>query len=335
MSVLKSKEEVILKPEEVTRTVLPSIIQHEEVSHDYVVAIDFGGTKIDVATANLHGQLLQQHRIETMASKGARQAIERATAMARELIAITAEMTGGHCLAVGGVSPGIILPDRVLFAPNIPGWEQLALLDMIREDLAIPHVAVGNDVKAAAVAEARWGSLKDADPAIFLNLGTGIGAALIINGRVFTGSHGAAGEIAYTLRGIPNERGAAYGHAPLEEAIGGRAISERGSILLNRYMSAADVFAYPDNRVHELIDEILAELAVHLANMAIFIDPMRIAVGGGMMGSAAIILPALTTRLRSAVPFPPEVVQAQFVHDGALRGAIALALEAFAENVQK
>jgi predicted NBD/HSP70 family sugar kinase len=327
VSVLKAKEEVIPEPKEVARTALPSILQHEKASHDYVVAIDFGGTKIDVTTANLKGQFLQQQRIETMASKGARQALERATAMARKLIAITTEMTGGHCLAVGGVSPGIILPDRVLFAPNIPGWEQLALLDMLREDLDIPHVVVGNDVKAAALAESRWGSLKDADPSIFLNLGTGIGAALIINGRVFTGAHGAAGEIAYTLRGIPNEKGAAYGHAPLEEAIGGRAISERGSMLLNTYMSAADVFARPDDRVRILIDEILAELAVHVANIAIFIDPMRIAVGGGMMGSASIILPALTTRLQSAVPFPPEVVLAEFVHDGALRGAVALALE--------
>jgi glucokinase len=330
-----SSGEVNLQPEAVTRTVLPPILQREAASRDFVVAIDFGGTKIDIATGKLDGQLLQQHRLETHSSHGAEQAIERAIAMARNLIATTAEITDGHCLAVGGVSPGVILPDRVLFAPNIPGWEQLALLDILREGLGIPHVAVGNDVKAAAKAEARWGSLNDADPAVYLNLGTGIGAALILCGRVHTGAHGAAGEIAYNLRGFTDERGVAYGHAPLEEAIGGRAVGDRGSILLKRNMSAADVFATSDIRSRSLVDDILAELAVHLANMAIFIDPMRIAVGGGMMGSAAIILPALTTRLRSAVPFPPEVVQAQFVHDGALRGAIALALEAFAENVQK
>jgi glucokinase len=324
LSVLKSKEEI-------TRTALPSLIQ-EAMSHDYVVAIDFGGTKIDVATATLNGQLLQQHRLETMASQGARQALKRATAMARKLIANTTEMTGGYCLAAGGVSPGIILPDRILFAPNIPGWEQLALLDMIREDLDIPHVAVGNDVKAAAVAEACWGSLKDADPAIFLSLGTGIGTALIIRGQVFTGAHGAAGEIAYNLRGTPNERGVAHGHAPLEEAVGGRAVGERGSMLLERHMSAEYVFASSDNRLRLLIDEILAELAVHVANIAIFVDPMRIAVGGGMMSSATTILPALTSPLQSAVPFPPEVVLAHFVHDGALRGAVALALETLTDH---
>jgi glucokinase len=299
------------------------------------VALDFGGTKIDVATANLDGQLLQQHRLETHASQGAEQAIERAFAMARNLIATKTEMTDGHCLAVGGVSPGIILPDRVLFAPNIPGWEELALLDMIREGIGIPRVAVGNDVKAAAVAEVRWGSLKEADPAVFLNLGTGIGAALVISGRVHTGAHGAAGEIAYHLRGLSNERGVAYGHAPLEEAVGGRAIGDRGSILLKRKMSAADVFADSDIRARSLVADILAELAVHVANITIFIDPMRIALGGGMMGSAEVILSFLTSRLHSAVPFPPEVVQAQFVHDGALRGAVALALEACAEKVHE
>lgn len=327
MTIVKSAGETKVQSETVTRTALPTILQQETASHDYVVAIDFGGTKIDVATATLNGQLLQQHRLETLASEGARQALARATAMVRKLIASTTEVTGGHCLAAGAVSPGIVLPDRILFAPNIPGWEQLALLDMIQVDLEIPHVAVGNDTKSAALAEARWGSLKDADPAIFLNLGTGIGAALILDGQVFTGAHGAAGEIAYNQRGIPNERGVAHGHAPLEEAVGGRAVGERGSMLLNWNMNAADVFASRDDRARLLIDEILAELAVHVANIAIFIDPIRIAVGGGMMGSASTILPVLTTRLRSAVPFPPEVVQAHFVHDGALRGAVALALE--------
>jgi glucokinase len=69
---------------------------------------------------------------------------------------------------------------------------------------------------------------------------------------------------------------------------------------------------------------------VAIANMAILLDPERIAVGGGMMGSAERVLAALRRRLERAVPFPPEVVRARFVHDTALRGAVALALDAVA-----
>jgi glucokinase len=58
------------------------------------------------------------------------------------------------------------------------------------------------------------------------------------------------------------------------------------------------------------------------------VDPARIAVGGGLMSNGEEILAALDRRLRAAVPFPPELVAARFIHDGSLRGAIALALDA-------
>jgi glucokinase len=185
---------------------------------------------------------------------------------------------------------------------------------------------VENDVKAAAMAEVLWGALKGADPAVFLSLGTGIAAALVIGGRVVTGAHGASGEIGYNLRSVLDYSGAAYGRAPLEEAIGGRFIGERGSLLLGESLSAADVFAHSDTRARFLVDETLAELATHVANLAILIDPARIAVGGGLMSSGDVILRALAFRLEYAVPFPPEIVPARFLSDASLHGAIALAL---------
>jgi glucokinase len=111
---------------------------------------------------------------------------------------------------------------------------------------------------------------------------------------------------------------------------GGRAIGERGSSVLGHQTSAAEVFADPDQRARSVVEEGLAALAVNVANLAILIDPARIAVGGGLMTSGDVVLAALSERVRSAVPFPPELVPAQFLHDGALRGAIALAVEAAA-----
>jgi glucokinase len=69
---------------------------------------------------------------------------------------------------------------------------------------------------------------------------------------------------------------------------------------------------------------------VHVANLAVALDPARIAVGGGLMYSGELVLAALRRRVRQAAPFPPEVVAARFVHDAALRGAIALAIDAHA-----
>ena len=297
---------------------------------DFVLAIDFGGTKVALACADLQGHVLGRERLDTNADKGALQVVERTVTYAQQLIQRTVDETGGGCcVAVGAVSPGVILPDRILLAPNVPGWEKLALRDVLFNGLGIPLVLVGNDAKAAAIAEWRWGSLRNADPAIYLTLGTGVASALLIGGRVLMGAHGAAGEIGYNLRSVTDQLGAAHGRAPLEEAVGGRAIGERGSQMLGTRLSAGELFAHSDARAHALIDDALSELAVHVANLAITIDPARIAVGGGMMNWGSALLDALSHRLRLAVPFPPELVAAHFLHDASLYGAVALALEAY------
>src|SRR5207237_6125543 len=148
-----------------------------------------------------------------------------------------------------------------------------------------------------------------------LSLGTGIAAAIVIGGQVLTGAHGAAGEIGYNLRSVLDYSGAAHGRAPLEEAIGGRFIGERGSLLLGEPLSAADVFAHADARARFLVDETLAELATHVANLAILIDPARIAVGGGLMSSGDVILRVLAFRLEYTFPFPPALFLSKFFTD--------------------
>jgi glucokinase len=282
-------------------------------SSDFVVAIDFGGTKVAAGTAALDGTLLRFARIKTEAAHGAEQAVQRAVLLARDLRDVTAEDTvpPRRCVAAAAVSPGIVLEDSVLLAPNVPGWGELALPGLLRAGLGMETVAVGNDVNAAALAEARWGALAGADPALFVSLGTGIAAGIVIGGRIFDGAHGAAGEIGYSLRHPKDGVAFADGHAPLEEFAGGRAIGERAG----------------------RVEDTLAELSMQLANVAIALDPQRVAVGGGLMAHGDVIIPALRERMQAAVPFPPDVVWADFPDDGALRGAVALALDLAAAEV--
>lgn len=297
----------------------------------FVLALDFGGTKIDVGSARLDGELLVSERIETRAELGALQAVERALGVARAV----AQRTDGDCLGAGAVSPGVVADDGVSLAPNVPGWDQLQLPALLREGLGVSPIAVTNDVNAAALAETRWGALAGCDVGVFVSLGTGVKAGLVIGGKVFEGAHGAAGEIGYSLRDPADGAGFAAGHAPLEEFVGGRAIGERASELVDEQLSAADAFAHPDlpTGFH---DEWLAELSMHVANLAIALDPERIAVGGGLMAHAETILPALRERVAAAVPFAPDVVAARFSQDGALRGAAALAIDnlALVEDVR-
>ena len=297
-----------------------------DTSRNFVVAIDFGGTKVAAGTAAMDGTLIRSERISTEAAQGAEQAVARALVLARDLRDATAEETGGDCVAAAAVSPGIVLDDAVLLAPNVPGWGNLALPRLLRDGLGMATVAVGNDVNAAALAEARWGALRDADPALFVSLGTGIAAGIVIGGRIFNGAHGAAGEIGYSLRRPTDVVSFAHGHAPLEEFAGGRAIGDRAGRALGVDLTAADAFARTDLPAG-FLEETLAELSMQLANVAIVLDPQRVAVGGGLMAHGEVIIPALRDRMRAAVPFPPDVVWAQFPDDGALHGAVALALD--------
>jgi glucokinase len=291
-----------------------------------VAGLDFGGTKLDVAVASPQGELLRHRRLDTEAALGAGQAVARALDAIRELIDEAERESGVRCVAAGAVTPGIVHDDRVLLAPNVPGWGQLALPALLREAFGEVPVVVETDVKAATLAEARWGALRGADPGIFLGLGTGIAAGIVVGGRIVAGANGAAGEIGYDLLEA-GDTGAAAGRAPLEELAGGRAIGERASALLGRAVSAEEAFALAatEPAVRDLVDEALGALALHVANMAVLIDPACIAVGGGLMGSGDLVLGALDERLRAAVPFPPELVPARFLHDAPLRGALALA----------
>lgn len=297
----------------------------------FVLAIDFGGTKIAIGSARLDGELILSDRIETDAANGAEQAVERALAVALRLTERTRELDAGDCLAAGAVSPGIVEEERVLLAPNVPGWDRLHLPALLREGLGMASVAVANDVNAAALAETRWGALADTDVGLFLSLGTGVKAGLVVGGHVFVGAHGAAGEIGYSLWDSADGAGFAAGHAPLEEFVGGRALGERAGALLGEQLSAADVFSHPDLPAH-FLEEWQAVLSMNVANLAIAIDPERIAVGGGLMANADTILPALRKRVEAVVPFPPEIVSARFLQDGAMRGAAALAIDAVAQG---
>jgi glucokinase len=294
----------------------------------FVLGIDVGGTKLALATADLDGNRRFDNELPTLADQGAPAVICRLLEAARGLITRTREAGGGELVSVGAVSPGIVLADRVLLAPNNPGWGTLALADELRAGLDIDRVAVDTDAKAAVLAEARWGTLVGVDNAAFLNLGTGVSLAAIVHGHVLRGAHGAAGEIGYHLIGPPSDAAFAQGHAPLEEHVGGGPLGARVSALLGRRVTVAEAFevAESDSRVEDLLDEALDTLAVDIANVAITLDLERIAVGGGLIHHLEW-LELMDSLLCRAVPFPPDLVIARFSQDAPLAGAVVHALD--------
>jgi glucokinase len=146
-----------------------------------VIGIDFGGTKVDIALASELGLLLERIRLQSHAERGAEQLLARTG----EAVSGLADRSRKHGVEIAGcaaVGPGVITPQRVLLAPNLPGWDRVSLAGWLRGLLGLDAMAVDNDVRAGALAELRAGALLGVDPGVYLSLGTGIAVAVTVGG---------------------------------------------------------------------------------------------------------------------------------------------------------
>lgn len=288
---------------------------------DRLLGIDFGGTKMAIGISDADGELLISERLPTLASLGAQQALNRALDLAQKLIT----ETGGTLRAAGIATPGIAREDGIDLAPNVPGWGDLRLADAVRTQLGVARVRVANDLNAAALAELKRGTLRDADPGLVIGLGTGVAAAITVNGGVVPGFRGAAGEIAYALTGGD------WPTSPqplLEREFSGRALDELAASLgidggaAGLCAAAAD----PGTARDELLGRIEA-LARHIVTCCLLLDPQRIVLVGGVVRSD-LVRRLLIERITPALPYVPEVVLSSFAQDAALLGSLSLALTA-------
>ena len=299
-----------------------------------VLGLDFGGTKIAMAVCAPDGEQLASATVSSGGQSGARASFERGVRSARDLLAAAAP--GRELAAVGVSTFGIPFDDRVELAPAIEGWGELPLGRELRNAFPGTAVRMATDAKAAAQAEARWGSLAGYDPAIYINLGTGLSAAIVVGGQVLSGSNGAAGEIGYNLRSASDAAVPLAARVMLEDMVSGQALARRaaGHAPDGQPMEAAEVFEASGDvpALDRLVTDFVSELSFHVVNLAICLNPVRIAVGGGMVRSWDRLRPGLQHALSVGVPFPPELVVARFPDDAPLIGAVALAVDAAREG---
>jgi len=303
------------------------------MSSPAALGLDFGGTKIAVAACDLAGNRLGLTTVDSSADAGAQAAFERGIAAARALLGSLEPHW--RLAGVGAATFGIPYDDRVELAPTIPGWEALPFGRTLRAAFPGVPVALATDVKAAAQAELRWGALVDCDPGLYLNLGTGLAAAIVAGGEVIVGANRASGEIGYNLRSVDDVGVRVAERAMLEDIVSGKAFSAAAAAHFGRPASPVELFesAATDAGAADIVDTFVRELAMHVVNLAVAIDPARIAVGGGMVRSWSHIGPGLQRALVAAMPFAPELVPAQFPFDAPLIGALALGVEAASREV--
>ena len=160
-----------------------------------VVGIDIGRRWVRAAIADIAGAIVAR-RDEHAKVGSARLLIGQVGAVARRL-ATEAGVDWSHVTHATIGSPGVFDPEHgyVAMAPNLPGWGRTGLVQAVRDELGT-NVSFENDVNLAALAEATHGLGRNVSNFVFLSVGTGVGMGLVIDGRVYRGSHGAAGEVA-------------------------------------------------------------------------------------------------------------------------------------------
>ncbi|WP_077623221.1 ROK family protein [Sediminibacillus massiliensis] len=161
-----------------------------------IAGLDIGGTKCAVLIGELSGDEVNTvERVEFPTPDTPEKAIKSMTDTLDQLL----ERHQIHTLASIGISCGGPLNSKkglIVAPPNLPGWENIEIVKMLEEIYHIP-VALQNDANAGAMAEWKWGAGKGTENMIFLTFGTGMGAGLILNGQLYSGTNDLAGEVGH------------------------------------------------------------------------------------------------------------------------------------------
>lgn len=273
----------------------------------YVIGADLGATKLSLAMFDTAGGIAEQrfHPLEGRSGKLAGSFVTHAIA---DLIAACRDR-GISPLAVCICIPGIARKDGTVWAPNIEGWEAYPLLEELRSVTGDMPVGIESD-RTCYIQGERWmGKAKGLSDAIFIAVGTGIGAGICAGGRVLEGNAGIAGAIGWmTMNGKfiePYER-----HGYLEYHASGSGIARLAakmaaeeqwhhSILAAVHSGSpktADVFdAYhrSDPLATAIIGNCIKQWGMAVANLVTIFNPQMVVFGGGVFGPAVSLLPLI------------------------------------------
>ncbi len=301
----------------------------------YVIGIDVGRAWVRAAVADLAGHILARADKQNHA-QNASGLVTFISRLAHDLVAHAGLSWSQVIHAVIG-TPGVLdaQSQRVLFSANLPEWGKQGLLAELQAALHI-NLSVENDANLAAIGERTFGWGTDASTFVSITVGTGVGMGIVINGTLYRGAHGAAGEIGF-LPFSPNkirEHRAALSENYLglfEEATSAEGIvhlaHQHGlppSFSVKQIFDAAE---QGNTQALAIIEQEGYHLALAIATIAAVLDPELIVIGGGIGQRIELLRAPLERRLQQLTPLQPRIVATKLGADSVLLGAIATALE--------
>ncbi len=287
----------------------------------FVIGVDLGATTVKVGIVIKNGGLLDQISTDSRAKYGPSAVIQQIMFSIQELFG---RYKASECLGIGIGAPGIVSTKdgTVQHPPNFADWTKINLVKELSNKFKLP-IIVENDANCAAIAEAHYGAGIEFKNFLFIIWGTGIGGGVIIDGKIFRGPHGGAGEIGHVSIDYNGRLCNCGNYGCIESYIGQRYLSQRTKELL---------ISTPKNvvktKLEELIDgdysklepSIISEaaeagdpiaigvleeagelLGYALASVLNVLDLRVVVIGGGISAAPAFVYKAIITSLSSRV----------------------------------
>ena len=305
----------------------------------FVIAVDVGRSWFRLALANLAGDVLAR-RTEPSQASASRALVAQ---IARLVHALPGEVGVGYeriTFTVIG-SPGFVdrLSGTIRLAPNLAGWGGPSVLKSLRARLG-PAFALENDVKLATLGEQAHGQGKGVANFVFMSVGTGIGMGIVIDGRLYHGWRGAAGEIGFLPLGDAEaaiatgvqRRGWLESVAAADGVVANaRPRGMNGRVTAKRVFEAA---RRGEAAALEVVRIEAAHLARAVAALTSVIDPELVVLGGGIGGNGDLLIGPMEKQLGALLRLPPpRLVVSSLGDDAVVLGALATALATARERV--
>jgi len=307
----------------------------------HILAVDLGGTKCSAAVVDRRGKILLRRTVPVDISSH--------SAPVSQIVQLAKDLAGSekpkNAFAAAAVAvPGLVRREGTVWAPNLPGWEQMPLGSDLSRALSVP-VKVESDRNAAVVGECWLGAARGKSDAIVLMIGTGIGAGILSGGKIIQGAHelsGCAGWLTVTREDVPT----AQGCGELESLVAGPGIARAAQQRLRRgeasslgrldlpTITAHDVAAAArkgDGLALDIFNRAGRLLGFGVANLISILDPEVIILGGGMAVVADLYVGALRKAMfERAQPLAAEkvnIVVSKIADSANLLGCARLAWE--------
>ncbi|MBF0570932.1 MAG: ROK family protein [Candidatus Omnitrophica bacterium] len=303
----------------------------------YVVGVDVGGTNIKLGIVGPSGQVIVRNSFATKPFASSRIKLISALASQIEASIVSSGLIKKQIAGVGVGLPGLVDYEKgiVRFLPNIPGWREVHLKSILQKKIKLP-VFIDNDVKIITLAESQFGAGRGVRNLVCLTLGTGVGAALILNGQLYRGEDNAAGELGHMPLNEHGPKCNCGGFGCFETYVGNRALFALASRVMGRPgMTTETMFALAQkgNKKALVYWKMAAkQIGNGLVGIVNLLNPRLIIIGGGVSNNEKYLFKTITDTIRlramglQGSAF--KIKRAKFKDDAGIIGAYVLVTNA-------